>query len=61
MTGYNRIEALKQAISDGFVANAMISADVFLTKGKITQAEFDELELLAYPVDVESGETIESN
>lgn len=51
MVGYNRIEALKRAIHDGFVANAMISADVFLTKGKITQVEFDDLEALAYPIE----------
>ena len=43
------MDALREAIQDGFVSTAMISADFFLQKGKITQAEFDELEALAYP------------
>lgn len=59
--GYNRIEALKEAIEDGFVSNAMVSAEFFLLKKKITQDQFDELKALAYPTDKESGETIESN
>ena len=50
---YNRVEALKQAVTDGTPAIAMIAADFFLLKGKITQAEFDEIEGLVYPAEVE--------
>ena len=56
---YNRIEALRQAISDGAPSMAMIAADFFLQKGKMTQAEFDELEALAYPTETVEAQEIE--
>lgn len=50
MIGFNRFESLKQAIKDGKVEFTMMIADFHLVKGTITQEQYDELYLMAYPV-----------
>ena len=51
--GFDRFEALKQAIRDGNVNFAMMIADFHLVRGTIFQEQYDELHELAYPTPVE--------
>lgn len=57
--GFNRFEALKKAIVDGNKDFAMMLADFHLMRGSITQAEYDELVALAYPVIEVSGDGLD--
>ena len=50
---FDRFEALKREIEDGSINFAMMLADFHLTKGNLTQEQFNELDLLAYPKEVE--------
>lgn len=50
MIGFNRFESLKKGIADGKVDFVMMLADFHFVKGTITQAEYDELVGMAYPV-----------
>ncbi len=49
MIGFNRVESLKNAVKSGRVEFAMMLTDFHLVKGTITQSEYDEIYLLAYP------------
>ena len=49
---FNRIDGLKQAIKDGNINFAMMLADFHLTKGSISEEEYDEINLLAYPIQI---------
>lgn len=53
---FNRVEAMKGEIQDGNINFAMALADFHLMRGNITEEEFNELELLAYPPNEEVEE-----
>ena len=53
MSGFERIKAMEKAIKDGAKDFTMMIADFHLTKGTITQEQFNELHDLAYPTSAE--------
>lgn len=50
---FDRFESMKKAIHDGHKDYTLVLADQHFLAGRITQAQFDELYEMAYPVEEE--------